>query len=868
MSPDSKSQVGQLLIAGFHGQTPDENIVDLIENHNLGSIILFSRNIKNAEQIRKLTYDLQLIAKNAGHTRPLFISADQENGVVQRLGESGTFMPGNMALGAINCTETARKVAVATAKELLALGINWNLCPSLDVNNNPLNPVIGVRSFGEDPVTVGRLGCAIIEGQQATNIPTSIKHFPGHGDTATDSHLGVPVINKSIEDLENLELIPFQQAISSVNPASVMIAHISLPAIIAKSESGSDRPASIAREISHDLLRVKMGYQGVIVPDCLEMDAVDKTFGADVGALMSLKAGNDMSMVSHTYSKQKKAIALIQSALESGELEKTEFEASLKRVNELKDKYLSWETALPESFDYSIISCPEHIQMRDTAYDLSTTIVRNNAGLIPLKLESSDYVLFLAPHIPLTKAIDMSSDPFAPLYTSLQKRHSNMKFVSFNEEASDITSPDAKMINEEIEKATTIIVSTANANLYDFQPKLMNRIIKTNKPVICVAVINPYDIMTFPDIQTYLVTYEYSPPAYESVSKVIFGEIEAKGKLPVTIPGIKDIECKPNKWIVEHYQVERDYKQVVKLWEATLGGKWPLSAERIAHILNKGSEPYHFVVRENDTLIGFAATYQSPADRHKVQVGHLALILVSPERQQQGVGSALHNSAMVHLRSNKAIKSVQLGSTYPRFFCGVPENLSEAVDFFQHRNWDLSSHSVYDLTQDITEYETPSYVTARMEKEGIWFGRITPSELWELYAFENQYFPYWLSTYKHHAELGDFQDLLVGRDGGPEGPIIAATVVYTANGSHELRSDIPWQHESLLGANCGGMACVGVADEQRGRGIGIGIVAYANEVLQRRGVKVSYVDWVELVGFYGKTGYKAWREYKMSSQKF
>ncbi|ORY00864.1 glycoside hydrolase [Basidiobolus meristosporus CBS 931.73] len=865
MSPDSKSQVGQLLIAGFHGLTPDADITDLIQNHNLGSVILFSRNIGSAEQLRKLTYDLQLIAKNAGHARPLFICADQENGVVQRLGEAGTFMPGNMALGAVDSLELTQRVAVATAKELLALGVNWNLCPSLDVNNNPANPVIGVRSFGEDPEKVGRLGCAAIRGQQSVGIPTSIKHFPGHGDTATDSHLGLPVIAKSLEDLEKLELIPFQQAISSANPASVMIAHISLPAIIAKSKSGSDLPASIAREVSHDLLRVKMGYKGLIVPDCLEMDAVDKTFGAGVGALMSLKAGNDMAMVSHTYAKQKQAIQLIRGALESGDLDRVEFEASVKRVNELKDEYLSWDTALPQTCDYKIVGCKEHVQMRDDVYDLSTTVVRNDGGLLPLALQPTERILFLSPHIPFTKAIDVSSDPFLPFFNSLQKRHSNIKFISFDGTACDRTTPESKAIDEEVEKATVIIVSTANANLYDFQPTLVNRIIQTGKQVVCVAVINPYDIMTFPDVQSYIVTYEYSPPAYESATKVLFGEIEAKGKLPVTIPGITDVEYKSNKWTVEPYQSEHDFVQVVNLWDLTLGDKWPLSAGYIAHTLENGPNPGHFVVREDRTIVGFAATFQSQPDRSKTQTGHLALVLVSPTKQRQRVGSALHDHAMEHLRSNKAIKSIQLGSTYPRFFCGVPENLGGAIRFFQHRSWDLGNKSVFDLTQDLTNYETPGYVTSHMQKEGIWFGRIKPSELWELYAFEDKYFPYWLGTYQHHANLGDFQDLIVGRDGGPEGPIIAATILYTANASHELRSDVPWQHESLLNTDCGGMSCVGVAAEQRGRGIGVGMVAYANSVLKRRGVRISYVDWVDLVGFYRKTGYETWRGYKMST---
>src|SRR5713226_10087680 len=188
-----EEQLGQVLMVGFSGSTPSQEIIDLIQRHHVGNILLFARNVRDARQVLELTQSLQMIAKEAGQRYPLLIAIDQENGIVQRLGEAATIFPGNMALGAIGSEEIAYQVAQATGHELKALGINMNLAPVVDVNNNPANPVIGVRSFGEDPQQVARLAGAEIRGYQSAGVATCIKHFPGHGDTATDSHLAMPV---------------------------------------------------------------------------------------------------------------------------------------------------------------------------------------------------------------------------------------------------------------------------------------------------------------------------------------------------------------------------------------------------------------------------------------------------------------------------------------------------------------------------------------------------------------------------------------------------------------------------------------------------------------------------------------------------
>lgn len=853
-SNELRHDIGQLLMCGFHSTEATEGILDLIRNHNLGSVIFFSRNIESPQQVQQLTHTLQTAAKEAGHMRPLLIAVDQENGVVRRLGSSGTYLPGSMALGAIGSTSAAYQVATATSKELLALGINWNLAPDMDVNNNSLNPVIGVRSFGEDPESVGRLGVAQVEAYQKNRVATSIKHFPGHGDTATDSHLGVPVIEKDINDLEKVELVPFRHAIAAKGnayPTSVMIGHISLPKIIKE----KNRPASVSSEIATDLLRDRLGYAGIIITDCLEMDAVKDSVGSARGAVMALQAGNDMSMISHTLEFQQDAFKFLGEELEAGTLDEDALRRSLERVAALKDRFLTWEDALTIK-DLGIVGCQAHAELSDRLYNKVPSIVRDRQGLLPIKPKDAQKILFLAAHVPLTLAIDSESEPFNSMYESLRRRHGNTEYIIYKE--------DTKDLSLAIKEADYVIIGTANGNLHPFQSELVRKAAKLTKNLIVVAVINPYDLMAFPEIDTYLVTYEYTPPAHEAFVRMVFGEFKNKNHLPVTIPNTEDALRIHSPYKVQKFTNDQ-LVSAHQLWNTIYSTSWPLSFEDFSLILSRMQQPQHFVVLDqaNKELIGFAAT-QTVTEGN---CGQLALLIVHPKYQGKGIGTLLNDHCLELFRKNGS--SVMLGAGYPRFFCGVPVDDKigqEAQGFFRRRGYTFQDNvEIWDLIGDLSEYEIPAALTTRMEKEKIWFGAIDETSAEELFAFQDKYFQYWLSTYKHHAELGDYHDLLVAREGDKDGKIIASLVLYTNEGSHKYRTDLVWTHPDLFGAGSGGMACVGVASEERGRGIGLGIVAYANKVLKERGVKKSYVDWVELVDFYRRTGYQTWRSYRLAS---
>ena len=524
-----EEQIGQLLVAGFWGTTPSPEIIDLIRNHHIGGIILFSRNVQDAQQVLELTQRLQVIALRARHRAPLLIAIDQENGMVQRLGRGTTLFPGNMALGAIGSEQVVYNVAQAAGRELKALGINMNLAPVVDVNNNPANPVIGVRSFGEDPHEVARLAAAAVRGYRAAGVISDLKHFPGHGDTAVDSHLALPTISSTLERLEAIELVPFKSGIEA-GTDSVMIAHISFPALTHQEAL----PATVSPALVRGLLREKLGFDGVIISDCMEMNAVAETIGTERAAVMALQAGVDLVLVSHTYARQRGSSAAMQMALQTSELSPEVVRLAAERVLRLKDHFLSWDS-LPAAPVPEWVGGSSHQHLRDQAYELSTTQVRNDAALLPLRLDQAESVLVISPSGEAYTRAEDRRYPNEFLAQSIRQRHDRV--------SSMFTSPSlAAGEREEILRlavaSNLIIMATLNAHLDQQQAELMRDLLQTGRRVIGIAVGNPYDLLVFPQLRSYLVTYEYTKPALAAAVRVLFGEIQPHGHLPVSLPGL------------------------------------------------------------------------------------------------------------------------------------------------------------------------------------------------------------------------------------------------------------------------------------------------------------------------------------------
>ncbi len=525
-----EEQIGQLLMVGFWGITPSQEIVDLIQRYQVGNILLFSRNVRDARQVLELTQTLQMIAKEAGQRYPLLIAIDQENGIVQRLGEVVTIFPGNMALGAIGTEEMAYNVALATGHELKALGIDLNLAPVVDVNNNPANPVIGVRSFGEDPQQVARLGAAMVKGYHTAGILSCLKHFPGHGDTTVDSHLALPTIPYSLERLAALELVPFRGGIEA-GAEIVMLAHVAFPALTER----DTLPATLAPTIVRGLLREQIGFNGVILSDCMEMKAISDTFGTERATVMALQAGVDLVLVSHHYALQQGSVEAIQAAIQTHELSSHILQQAAEHVLSLKARYLSWNDLPATKTVPAIIGCEKHVQLQSQAYELSTTMVRNEDALIPLRLNSDERIIVLSPQ---RNSMTMVEDRYYSddlLADILKQYHTPVKIAPVTPGPVD----DAcRKLLQTTSETDILIVATVNAHLDEQQAELVRRLVSSSRRIIVLAVRNPYDLQAFPQLCTYLVTYEYTRPALDAAVRILFGEKQALGHLPVNIPGL------------------------------------------------------------------------------------------------------------------------------------------------------------------------------------------------------------------------------------------------------------------------------------------------------------------------------------------
>jgi len=523
-------QIGQTLVVGFAGATVSPEVAELIRDGHVGGVILFSRNVRDARQLRDLTGALQRVARRAGHRYPLLITIDEENGVVRRLGAGTTVFPGNMALGAAGAGELTRAIARATGRELRTLGVTMNLAPVVDVNNNPANPVIGVRSFGEDPALVARLGAAAVRGYRDAGMLTALKHFPGHGDTAVDSHLALPAIEHGLERLDTVELVPFRAGIDAGADA-VTVAHIAFPRL-----TGDGRPATVAPVIIQGLLRERLGFDGVILSDCMEMDAIAGTMGVDQGAVTALRAGIDLVFVSHRHDRQWASIAAIRAAVAGGALPGETVRRAAERVLRLKAHGPSWDD-LPAA-DAPLpdwVGGEEHRRLAHDAYERAITLVRNEDGRVPLRPGADDRLLVVYPGHESPLWPDDTRHQQGFFVESVRRRHPRVEAVALPTRP---TSDERAEVLRRAEGAATVVVATMNANLYDEQAELVRDLDAAGRRVVVVAVYNPYDLLVFPGVRTYLAAYEYTPPALEAATRVLFGETAPGGRLPVSLPGL------------------------------------------------------------------------------------------------------------------------------------------------------------------------------------------------------------------------------------------------------------------------------------------------------------------------------------------
>ncbi|KAG9537617.1 glycoside hydrolase, partial [Aureobasidium melanogenum] len=374
--------LGQLFMMGFDGTAVTPQIRTLIQEHHLGSILLTAKNLKSAEDTSALVYELQKCAFDAGHPVPLLIGIDQENGGVNSLFDDIFIRqyPSAMGIAASGDPELAYKVAKASAEEISACGVNWIMGPCLDVLTNTRNQPLGVRTTGDDPVQCSEYGVAFMKGYQEAGICTMGKHFPSYGNLEfLGSSLDVPTITESLEQLSLSALIPFRDAIKQ-GLDSIMVGGCAM------SSAGLNvMHACLSDRVVDGLLRKELGFDGVVVSECLEMDSLCQNIGVNGGTVMAANAGCDILLLCRSFQHQLEAINGFKLGLENSMITTDRVRRSLNRVLAMKSRCTSWEKALnPPGISLLSRLQPSHTSLSTKAYNSSITVVRDQNGFLPL----------------------------------------------------------------------------------------------------------------------------------------------------------------------------------------------------------------------------------------------------------------------------------------------------------------------------------------------------------------------------------------------------------------------------------------------------------------------------------------------------
>ncbi len=517
--------IGQKLLLSFSGTDLPEQVRALIGRRHIGGVTLFRmHNITEPAQVRRLTATIQEVARAAGQA-PLLIALDQEGGQLMAVEGGMTCFPGNLALGATGSSELAYRAGHALGRELAAIGVNVNYAPSCDVNSNPHNPVIGARSFGEDPVLVSRLSAAMVRGMQAAGVAATAKHFPGHGDTAEDSHYGTIVVPHDRERLRQVELPPFQ-AVIEAGVKLVMTAHLAVPAY------GGDHalPATLSPAILRGLLRGELGFDGVIISDAMRMEAIAQGPELAVDALAAALAGVDLLMLNIGADLQAQVDAVLRQAALRRLLDEEDLHSSAERVYALK----RW-IARQSQPSLEVVGAPEHVALAQEIAERSITLVRDDAGRLPLRLAPEARVAVVVPRpVDLTPA-DTSSYVTCTLAARLRDYHPLVDeyLVESDPGQSSIDGLRARLKGYDL-----VLVGTINATVQHGQAALVRALLADGLPLIAVALRTPYDLAAYPEAPTYLCAYSILEPSVDALVRALLGLFPIAGRLPTSIPGL------------------------------------------------------------------------------------------------------------------------------------------------------------------------------------------------------------------------------------------------------------------------------------------------------------------------------------------
>ncbi|MGW2958147.1 glycoside hydrolase family 3 protein [Streptomyces sp. NPDC001220] len=540
-----EEKVGQLFVMRVYGHSataPDQADIDanlkeigvrtaaeLIARYRVGGIIYFTwaHNTRDPRQIAELSNGIQQASLDQPRGLPVLIATDQEHGAVCRIGTPAALFPGAMAMGAGGSAADARTLGRISGAELRAMGVRQDYSPDADVNVNPANPIIGVRSFGADPDAVGALVAAEVQGYQDAGVAATAKHFPGHGDTAVDSHTGFPVITHSRELWEKLDAVPFRAAVRA-GIDSIMTAHIQFPAL-----DGSGDPATLSHPVLTGILRGELGYDGVVVTDSLGMEGVRTKYGDDRVPVLALKAGVDQLLNPPTLEVAWNAVL---KAVQDGELTEARLDESILRILRLKNRLGLLDRPYVNAKDVGrVVGTARHLATADRIAERTTTLLVNEDGLLPLSRRTHGRVLVVG------------ADPASPSGTTgpptgvLAAALTELGFTATA--LATGTEPSAATIDKAVAAAQgvdAVVVGTYNVTAESGQRRLVEQLLATGRPVVAVAVRNPYDIAQLPAVRACLASYSWTDVELRAAARVIAGRVAPRGRLPVPVPRADD----------------------------------------------------------------------------------------------------------------------------------------------------------------------------------------------------------------------------------------------------------------------------------------------------------------------------------------
>jgi beta-N-acetylhexosaminidase len=495
----------------------------MVRGRDISGFTLFRHlNFRSPQQVRTLTEALQ---RQRGDRPPLLIAADQETGQLMAMGEPLTPFPGTMALGAAGDPDLTRRVGAAIGTELRAIGINVDYAPVCDLNTNPDNPSLGIRSFGDDPATVAVHAAALIEGIQAAGVAATMKHFPGKGHAQTDSHHALPVLRHDRERLDAVELVPFAAAIAA-GVRLTMTGHFALPALTGT----SDLPCTLAPEALRSLLRDELGFEGVVITDALDMRALAQGTAQIVDVIAAVRAGVDLLLLTAAAGMQERIGEGLRLALSRRLIDPVDLAASHERIRQLR----VWLAGFPTP-DLSIVGSPEHRALAAEVAARSTTLVRDQANLLPLRPAPDDRILVIQPEPTNLTPADTSSFELARLADAVASHHSVVErlFVPHRPASVDIAAAKTAAT-----QASIAVVGTVSASMEPSQAELVRAVLATGTPTVTVALRTPYDLTSYPESRTHLCTYSIKEPVLNALAAVLFGEADALGRLPVRLGGL------------------------------------------------------------------------------------------------------------------------------------------------------------------------------------------------------------------------------------------------------------------------------------------------------------------------------------------